>query len=109
MEAHPEVAYVILDGTHKTTAAALTGSMITVAILRTKADIERMKALERRGEVFSFCVESTIAATLEDQRKHFAEFGRFETVAEKTSRMVAQRVVPEYMRREYQRVQGGRK
>jgi len=100
---HPEVVYVVLDGTHKTTAATLAGAKISVAILRSDKNIKEMKRLAEKGEVFSFLGEDSIKATIEDLSKHFLRFGRFETVAEKTNRMVAEKVVPKYMIREYRR------
>lgn len=104
LTSHPKVAYIVLDGTHKTTAAAFAGAEILVAVLRTNDDIREMKRLVAKGEAFSYLGEDTIGASLAELVKHFLKFGCFETVAEKTSRMVAEKVVPEYMIAEYRKV-----
>lgn len=100
---HPEVAYVILDGSHKTTAAALMGEKLSIAILRTEKDLNEMRELVEKGEVFSFMGEKTIEACVEDLKKHFLKFGRFETVVEKTARMVSKKVLPAYMLAAYRK------
>ena len=100
---HPQVAYVVLDGTHKTTAATLNDSKILVAILRTGKDIKIMKNLAEKGEIFSFLNENTIKESIDDLAKHFLKFRRFETVAEKTDRMVSEAVLPNYMIEQYRK------
>jgi len=109
LAAHPTVAYLMLDGSHKTTAAALAGKNILIAILGTNREISEMNDLVAKGEAFSFMGESTVEASVADLRKHFFKFGCFETVAEKTARMVAEKVVPQYMIAEYRKTYEGSK
>ena len=100
---HPKVTYVILDGSHKTTASALNAEKISSAILDTNASLKEMKNLAEKGDIFSFVGKETIKDNIEDLVKHFLKFGRFETVAEKTSRMVSKKVVPKYMIEHYRK------
>jgi len=97
LEKHPKAEYFLLDGTHKTTAAALTHSLIPVIVFRNNEDIKEAKKLVGKGEIFSLTVGSTIRENLEDLRKHFFKTMIFQTVAEKTEKMVKTQILPKYM------------
>jgi len=97
LKSHPKAEYFLLDGTHKTTAAALTHSLIPVIVFRNNEDIKEAKKLVGKGEIFSLTVGSTIKENLEDLRKHFFKTMIFQTVAEKTEKMVKTKILPRYM------------
>jgi hypothetical protein len=97
LKSHPKAEYFLLDGTHKTTAAALTHSLIPVIVFRNNEDIKEAKKLVGKGEIFSLTVGSTIRENLEDLRKHFFKTMIFQTVAEKTEKMVKTQILPKYM------------
>ncbi len=94
---HPQAEYFLLDGSHKTTAAALNGSKINVMIFETDKDIKEAYGMAEVGELFSLTVESTINETIKDLMKHFNKNPYFQTVQEKTVRMIAEKVIPKYM------------
>lgn len=94
---NPQAEYFLLDGSHKTTAAALTGSRINVMVFETDKDIKEAYAMVEAGELFGLTVESTINGNVIDLIKHFSKNSYFETVQEKVVRMIAEKVIPRYM------------
>ncbi len=94
---NPQAEYFLLDGSHKTTAAALTGSKINVMVFETDKDIKDARAMVEVGELFSLAVESTINDGIKDLIKHFDRTPYFQTVQEKTLRMITEKVIPRYM------------
>ena len=50
---HSKTEYFLLDGSHKTTAANLTGNKIKVMIFENDKDIEEAKKLVDTGDLFS--------------------------------------------------------
>jgi CDGSH-type Zn-finger protein len=96
-EEHPEVEYILCDGSHKTTALNLTGNPINVMIIETDEDVKRLREMEESGEIMSFAGPNTIEAILKDMARHHSKTEFFETVEEKTERMVREKAVPGYM------------
>lgn len=94
---NPQAEYFLLDGSHKTTAAALTGSKISIMIFETDKDVKKAYAMAEVGELFSFILESTIRDIIHDLMKHFSKKSYFQTVQEKTMRMINEKVIPRYM------------
>ena len=96
---HPEVKYCFVDGSHKSTAAALCGKKIASMILTTDEDIKKARIMVEAGELFSLTTGGTnsIEDAIDILRKNFLKAMLFETVAEKTARMVRANVVPKYM------------
>lgn len=96
---HPKAEYFLVDGTHKTTAAALCGKKITAMIFKTSADIKTARKLVEKGEIISLTTGGTnsLAKAIDTLRQHFFKQMHFETVAEKTARMVKNKVIPQYM------------
>jgi len=98
-----QVKYLLLDGSHKTTALTLTHKPIHVMVLRIDEDIGEVKGLIEAGEMFGINKITTIKGELKVMAKHLKPAKFFETVEDKTKRMVNKKVVPEYMIDYYQR------
>jgi F0F1-type ATP synthase alpha subunit len=98
---HPKAEYFLLDGSHKTTAANLTGNKIKVMIFESDRDIEEAKELVEIGELFSLATEDTIKDIIKGLGKHFTKKPGFQTIEEKTEKMVRGKVIPSYMIKYY--------
>lgn len=98
---NPHAEYFLLDGSHKTTAANLTGNKVKVMILENNKDIKEAKQLVNSGELFSLRVSDSISDNVKDLKKHFKKKQGFQTVEEKTKRMIKEKVIPAYMIKYY--------
>lgn len=97
-QSHPKAEYFIVDGSHKTTAAALCGKRITVMVFQSATDIQEARRLVKKGKIFSLTAGgNSIPEVVRTLRQHFFKTRRFETVAEKTTRLVKEKKVPRYM------------
>lgn len=99
LKAHPGVEYCLIDGTHKTTAAALCSKNIRAIVFKEDADFGIARKMVESGELFSITTggANTIDEALDVVRKHFFKSLSFETVAEKTFRMIEDNILPQYM------------
>lgn len=97
-----DAQYFLLDGSHKTTAACLTGNSLKVIIVENADDIEYIHSLLATGDMFNTHLPKTIQGNIDDLIEHFKDNTRLETVEEKTNRMIHERVIPEYMIQEYE-------
>lgn len=101
---HPDAKYFLLDGSHKTTAATLCRKTISVLIFQSNRDIKIARKLVERGELMSLSIEENsideISRTL---KKHFLKHMHFQTVKEKTERMIKDKIIPFYMIKAYKR------
>jgi hypothetical protein len=89
--------YLMVNGSHKTTALTLTHKKIHVMILETDRDIKEVKDLIKAGEIFGINKISKIKEELNFFAKHFKNAKFFESVENKTIRMVREKVIPDYM------------
>ena len=95
---HSKAEYFLLDESHKTTAANLTNNKIKVMIFENEKDIQEAKELEKIGELFSLRVGNNIEIEIKGLKKHFIKKGEgFQTVEEKTKKMVKEELIPSYM------------
>jgi len=94
---NPQAKYFLLDGSHKTTAATLTGSKIAVMIFQNSKDIRAAKKMVKTGDLFSLTVANTIKVNAIELKNHFNKKKYFQTVEEKTRLMVKKKVIPQYM------------
>jgi hypothetical protein len=92
-----KIKYLMVDGSHKTTALTLTHKPIHAMILSTDKDISEVKELVGVGEVFSLEAKDTIKRELGAMADHLKPAKFFETVEDKTKRMVKEKVIPDYM------------
>lgn len=100
---NPKVEYILMDGSHKTTALTLTKNLIPVTILKTDQDVKKLKKMVETGEIFSYAGPSTIKAVQKDMAEHFFEADFFQTVEDKTKRMVEAEVIPKFMINHYKK------
>ncbi len=103
VRANKKVKYLMCDGSHKTTALTLTHNKIHTVILKTDADVVELMDLAKTGEIFNFITDGTIKGELQDLAKHFKDAKFFETVLDKTKRMVKEKVIPDYMIKFYEK------
>ncbi|MDD5331431.1 MAG: hypothetical protein PHE43_01230 [Candidatus Nanoarchaeia archaeon] len=89
--------YFLLDGSHKTTAATLTKNKIKVMIFENNKDIKEAKNLADIGELYNFTLPKTIKENIEILKKHFYRKKGFQTVENKTKRMIKEKAIPRYM------------
>ncbi len=92
-----KIKYLMGDGSHKTTALTLTHKSINAMILKTDEDIKEVRDLIEAGEVFSLAIKETIKEELKEKAKHLKDAKFFESVEDKTKRMVEKKVVPKFM------------
>jgi hypothetical protein len=93
--------YIMCDGSHKTTSLTLTHHKIHSAILETDNDVKEFHNLVEVGEILSFASENTIDKILFEKANHLKTAKFFETVEDKTKRMVEEKVIPNYMIQHY--------
>jgi hypothetical protein len=92
-----KIKYLMCDGSHKTTALTLTHHSIHAIILKTDSDMEEMRELVKTGDVFSMNTGKTIKAELREKAEHLKDAKFFETIEDKTKRMVKEKAIPEFM------------
>jgi hypothetical protein len=98
-----KIKYLMIDGNHKTTALTLTHKPIHAMILKTDKDIKEVKDLIKAGEIFGIYQIETIKAELKKMANHFKDTKFFESVEDKTKRMVKEKVIPQFMIDHYKR------
>lgn len=102
LEKNKRVKYLMIDGSHKTTALTLTGNDINCMIIEKDEDIFEIRQLIEAGEVFSLSSEDTIKDILNEMENHFKTAKFLETVESKTLRMINKKVIPKFMIDYYQ-------
>ena len=92
-----KVKYLMCDGSHKTTALTLAHKPIHSMIIKTNEDIKEIHGLIETGEVFSLSTGDTIEKILNEKADHLKDADFFETIQDKTKRMVKEKVIPKFM------------
>lgn len=103
IRSNKKIKYLMIDGSHKTTALTLAHKPVHAMILKTDEDIKEVKDLIKEGEIFGINKITTIKGELKAMAKHLKPAKFFETVEDKTKRMVKKKVVPRYMIECYKR------
>jgi hypothetical protein len=101
LKKNKQINYLMVDGSHKTTAMTLTHKKIHAIILEKDEDMDEVKALIKAGEIFGIYKLGTIKEELKEKAEHFKTAKLFESVENKTKRMVKERVIPDYMIKYY--------
>lgn len=96
-----QVKYLMLDGSHKTTALTLNHKKIHTMVLEKDDDMEEVRELIKTGEIFGIYKLETIKEELKDKAEHFKTAKIFESVEDKTKRMVKEKAIPEYMIKQF--------
>ena len=98
LKEHPRAEYFLIDGSHKTTAAALSHKSIPALVIEQDKDLKEAKRLIKTGEFFGwYSVENSIKEAIGILTKHHFGTKKFMTVEDKTKKMVRNKVVPKYM------------
>lgn len=98
LEDHPGAEYFLVDGGHKTTAAALSHKLIPVVVIEQNKDFKETKKLIKTGEFFGwYSVENSIKEAIEVLATHHFGTKEFLTVEDKAKKMVKNKDVPKYM------------
>jgi hypothetical protein len=101
---NPEVKYFLLNGSHRTTAATLTRNIIRGMVLVTCKDILEAERITFKDKPYEHRLLDTIEANIRDMAAHFIGTERFESVQQKTDRMVDEKVIPTSMIDHYEKV-----
>ncbi len=91
----PEAEYFMIDGSHRTTALTLSGCKIPAILYEKTEDIMEAGKLVATGQILE---SGTLNHSLEENcqilNQHFKEKPYFQTVKEKTRKMVRGKVLP---------------
>jgi hypothetical protein len=98
---NPEVRYFLLNGSHRTTSANLTRHSIVGVLIRTEEDIQQTSQIEFKGKKYEHYLPETVLGNIKDLVNNFRGTDRFETIQQKTDRMVDETVIAEHMIRHY--------
>ncbi|MDP7247493.1 MAG: hypothetical protein QF741_02615 [Candidatus Peribacteraceae bacterium] len=94
---NPQVDFFLLDGSHKTTAATLARTPLSVIVFEKDEDIQEAKELVIKGELLSLTVGDSIQENVEILKGYFDKKPTFQTVEEKTLLLVEKGKIPNYM------------
>lgn len=95
---HPQAAFFMLDGNHRTTASALTGRPIAAILFEKDKDIREAKTMVRSGKVCDNPIlDNTLLENCRIINQHFLEQPVFLTVKEKTEQMAREGHLAQYM------------
>ncbi|MBN2393164.1 MAG: hypothetical protein JXR84_20710 [Anaerolineae bacterium] len=96
-QANPLATYFMVDGSHRTTALALTGRKIDAIVYATDADIVEARRLVDTGRVLN---NATLTYSLAENcmilRQHFQERAYFMTVQQKTEKLIRDNYIAHY-------------
>jgi len=101
LKQNPQVRYFLLNGSHRTTSANLTRHSITGMLLRTEEDIKQASEIKFKGEKYQHGLHETVIGNIEDLVNHFRGTDMFQTIQQKTDRMVDERVISQHMIEHY--------
>ncbi len=99
MNAKPE--YLLLDGTHKTLAATLTYSPISVLELESDHDLAKIREMVQSGELFSFPHNDPLTEIANEFIDRIFQSEEITTVEERTIKLIADNDLPQYMEKRY--------
>jgi hypothetical protein len=98
LRSNPKAKYFLIDGSHKTTAAALTHRKLPVIIFEKDEDFKGVKKMLDSGEILGwYKPKPTIKGSLDELANHHFGTNKFMTAGEKAIKMVKERILPEYM------------
>ncbi len=96
-QVNPLATYFMLDGSHRTTALALTGHKIDVIVYATDADIAEARGLVATGQVLeNGTLEHSLAGNCAILKEHFQERAYFMTVQQKTEKLIREDYIAQY-------------
>ena len=101
LKQNPQVRYFLLNGSHRTTSANLTRHSIIGMLLRTEEDIKQASQIKFKGEKYQHGLLETIIENIEDLVNHFRGTDIFQTIQQKTDRLVDERAIPQHIIEHY--------
>ena len=104
LEKNPQAEYFLLNGSHRTTSATLTHHSIEGVLLRTEEDISQANQIRYMGEKYWHDLHPTIIKNIKDLADHFRGTLLFQTVQEKTNRMVEEKVIAQLLINNYESI-----
>jgi|ETNmetMinimDraft_2_1059921.scaffolds.fasta_scaffold19299_3 hypothetical protein len=91
---NPKSDYIMLDGNHRTTALTLSQNLLGAIVLENDEDFRRAKEMVRIGELLeSDIYDEDLESNCKILQRHFSETFYFETVLQKTLRLVRDKLV----------------
>ena len=87
----------MMDGSHKTTALTLTRNKIHCMLVEKDEDIKEIRDLVEVGEIFSLNTGNSVKKVLWEKADHLKDAEFFESVEDKTKRMIEMKVIPKFM------------
>lgn len=99
------VGYFLLDGNHRSAAATLTYQPISALELQADEDLEEVRKMVKKGELFDFKREDTSLVELVGSFYEFCkdELEDFNTIKERINRLTSNGDLPKYMKERYLR------
>ena len=97
LKQNPKVKYVLLDGSHKTTAADLNNKKCKIMILKNHSYIKKAIQMEKSGEIFQYRLGKTMNELTNELITHFNSKKFFQTIPMKTNYLVKNKLLPKYM------------
>jgi hypothetical protein len=94
---HPDADFFMLDGSHRTTALTLNKYPIQAILIKSDNDIKKAKGMLERGELFGLTIGNSFEECVKNLTDHFFRKPGFQTVLEKTQKMVDEEAIPSYM------------
>jgi len=102
---NPTAEYFMLDGSHRTTAQTLAGHQIRVVLYESDEDVAEARKLVADGQILANdTLDHTLVENCEILREHFEVKTHFETVRQKTERMVNDEILPTRISKGYKEV-----
>ncbi len=101
---NPQAEYFLLNGSHRTTAANLTGHIIKGMLPKTEEDIIQARKIKFRGKKYQHGFDDTIIGNIKELVDHFKGVEKFETVQQKTDKMINEKVISEYLIEHYRNI-----
>ena len=98
LEDHPRAEYFLIDGSHKTTSAALSHKLIPTVVIEHDKDFGEAKELIKSGEFFGwYSVENSIKEAIGVLAKHHFGTNKFLTAEDKAKLMIKNKDLPNYI------------
>lgn len=108
LKSHPNAKYFLVDGNHRSIAAALAHESIPTLVLKTDKDMEKARKMLKAGELpgtytLSKSIKTETAILARHYLKHFSQKPAFYTVAEKAELLVKRKKIPGNIAGEYRK------
>jgi len=97
-ETNPEAGYFMLDGSHRTTALAISCRAIAAVMYETDGDIDEARGFVVTGQILeNATLDHTLAGNCEILNRYFEEKPYFMTVGQKAEKLIRENHIPAQM------------